>query len=89
MKSSISDIEGLYIKKIELNWMSKSQKTNWASLTKIIGTKKILNIAKGSSEIEKVQVYGIIHTFNYTEKGIFFYLLLFDTQESDVQALAW
>lgn len=49
-------------------------------------TKKILNNAKGSSEIEKVQVYGMIHSFNYTEKWFFFYQLCFETQESDVQA---
>lgn len=72
MKSSVRDIEGLSIRKIELNWMSKSQKTNWALLTKMIGTKKILRIAKGSSETEKVQVYGMIHSFNYTEKWFFF-----------------
>lgn len=74
IKSSVRDIEGLYIRKIELNWMEKSQKTNSASLTKMIETKKILNNAKGSSEIEKVQVCGIIHSFNYTQKWLFSFL---------------
>lgn len=50
-------------------------------------TKKILNNTKGSSEIEEVQVYGMIHRVNYIDKWFFFfYWLCFDTQESDVQA---
>lgn len=56
----------------------------------MIETKKILKNAKGISEIEKVKVYGMIHSFNYTEKWFFFpYQLWFDTKTfGKLQALA-